>query len=161
MFNNNIIIYPFLFIYIIYLTFINVPMFINDLFNNIIFKIFVLIMIICLTIGNKDIGGHTLGIILAITYLITMLLIKEDRELFYLEDFAPRSGGMTPQQEEDEYESIMEQRDKAYLGDHQEGRREEKQEGQMFATFPSPGYYPGYNMIPSNRLRQAMHISGY
>ncbi len=145
---NNIIVILLITIYIIYISLNYIPNFINDLFNNILFKILILILIVYLSTNNNNIGGSLTGILLALSYLITVHIIKDDKELFYLEDFA--------QQEEDIDEDMIEQSDKSFLEDETEG--ESKMEGQMVNN---GGYYPGYNMIPSNILRQSMNISGY
>lgn len=101
-------------IYILYIGFADdiLPDFINDLFNNFLFRLSVLILIIMLAIGHKDtgIGGPMIGIMVAIAYVITSHLVM-NAELFYVEEYFDEEE--TPQEEEYIDENIEEKTDTA------------------------------------------------
>ncbi len=65
-----------------------IPDMFNDLFNNILFRASILVMIVMVCIGHdkSGLGGPMTGIMLAIAYIITMDLIRDDKEMFLLDD---------------------------------------------------------------------------
>lgn len=77
--------------YLIYLSMVDniLPPFINDLFNNMLFRISTLVLIVFITIGHKDtgLGGPMIGIMLAIAYVITSQIVSKNTELFYIENY--------------------------------------------------------------------------
>lgn len=209
--NCNIIIIILIILYFVYMNHVNniIPEFINDLFNNILFQISFIVLIIFATIGfknkNINIGGPLVGILLAIVYVFTQMFVRDyNHEMFYLldrEHFAANAapygmakpigsysgqneilggsrGGLrlTQQQIENSDEDMMEKAYRAYVMDANEsnwGANQESREIYDVNTYQSrirntnPSGAPttlhvgdGYNTIPSNRLRQAMNISG-
>ncbi len=57
------------------------PQFLADLFNNILFRISALLLIIFAIIGHKGtgVGGPVIGILLAIAYVITIHILYNDK----------------------------------------------------------------------------------
>ena len=112
-------------------------------------------LIVITTIYNP-----VLGIVLAIFYIINMTIIRDDKEIFYLEHL-----DIQDQQQEDE--DIMQQAYATYVKDSEENQRRAKRESDEIYSVNTvannslpimPG--EGYNTVPSNRLRQVMNISG-
>jgi len=96
--------------------------------------------------------------------LLFLLIIVIIIYIFFILQFEPFAPRYEPQQQADEDETVMQKAYRAYVLEGEESNQAAKDESNEIYninTIPNRNYRGerGYNMIPSNLLRQAMGIS--